>query len=260
MEAFTQLKQNAHSTTREARGNREMDGHPETDQHYTRNDEYYAQDDHHNSNDHDDTHDKEYETIRAEHKRVALEFYRELEERRQRNKELIGLTGQKARAASKQGNKFCKRVQKAITPQDELYDKRVHKFYKAQDYYEQKRDDYFAKHNEWLSKLDSYGVLMDYAERVEDYCANVDIYSIEEDAKEFSALLDAHEEVVPLRHEKDAAMAELAMHARIFVQTVDLLIRWQLERRHYMAKPTDDINNANVPHPTPVIMNFYHYR
>lgn len=92
------------------------------------------------------------------------------------------------------------------------------------------------------------------------YCANVDIYSIEEDAKEFSALLDAHEKFVPLRHEKDAAMAELAMHAQIFVQTVGLLIGWQLERQHYMAKQTDDVDNAVNHQRTFVDFNFYYYR
>jgi hypothetical protein len=217
-------------------------------------------DDCHDSNDHDDmVHDKEYETIRAEHKRVALEFQQELKEGRQRNKDLIALTWQKAHAASHRGNMYCRGVQGVITPHDDLYNKQLHKFYKAQDYFQQKRDGYFAKCDK-LANSEIMATLKAYRERLESYLANVDSYSVQEDASEFSALLDAHEEVVPLRLEKDACVAELAIHARKFIQTVDLLVRWQLERHHYMAKPTEDINNVNVPHPTPVIMNFYHYR
>jgi hypothetical protein len=246
MGASKQLKQKRHSHSSETTTNLQEDGHHEPD----------------NKDEHDyqeDDHDKDYETIRAEHKRIAVEFQQESKERLKRYYRMTSLTYYRACHASDKGDEFCDRFQDTITPHDELFSPRVHKFYKMQDYFQQKRDGYFARFRK-LEKSKNVATLKAYRKRLESYLANVDSYSAQEDTSEFSALLDAHEVVVPLRLKWDAGMAELIIHTQKFIQTVDLLIGWQLERRHYMAKPTDDMNNANVSHPTPVIMNYYHYR
>lgn len=202
--------------------------------------------------------DQKHGSIRAEHKRVALEFMRICQERRRKGKAEMDLSLDRAFGAAYDGDEFCANFQATITGQDELYNRRVHKFYKIQDYYQQKRDDFYAKYEKWLSDNDIIAVLKAYRERLEAYLANVDTYSVEEDASEFDALVKAHEEVTPLRREQDAAWAVIEAHANRFTQIVQQLIGWQLERRHYMPKRADDADYALVCMSTS--MKLYHYR
>jgi hypothetical protein len=240
--------------------------HPKVDSHHQPNNISTTKDNHHIYDDHQDNHDqdnnhhkeKDDESIRAEHKRVAMEFQRVLQERQRKNKAEMNLALDRAYDAAYDGDKFCASFQATITDQDELYSRRVHKFYKIQDYYQQKRDDFFAKHAKWVSDNGNIAVLRAFTERVVSYLANVDTCSVEEDALEFDALLKAHEEIIPLRREKDAAWAELEAHANRFTQTVQQLIGWQIERHHYMPKRADDVAYTLVCQSTS--MKLYHYR
>lgn len=82
MGAFKQLKQKRLSSPPETTTNPQEDSHHEHNNISGMKDGLgNYEDDCHNSNNHDDILDREYEIIREEHKRIALKFQQELEER-----------------------------------------------------------------------------------------------------------------------------------------------------------------------------------
>jgi len=230
--------------------NTQKDGHDETDN--------IPSIDGHFQDNQDNNKDADYQDLRAEHKRVALKLQQEMRERRQRNDKALDQTIDTACGAADEGDEFCDGVQDTITGHDELYSRRVHKFYKAQDYYEQKRDAFLIKLDKWLAhSFDPDGHMLKkmkaYTERLDSYCTNVDCYTMQEDSLEYAALLEAHKEMILLRRKRDAVWYELEARGKSLVQTVNLLIGWQIERHHYMPRRDNDVCQR-----TPI--KVYHYR
>jgi len=236
MAAIKQLqKHNTHSTTGEMTTSPQNDGHHETDN-VPNIDDVHEADDHHQDD----------QDLRAHHKQVALKLLQAHQDRRRRNRKVIYILRDRACNASDDGDDFCESFESTITGHDELHCRRVQKFYKMQDYFEQQRDGYFATSIKTQYDFDPDGrkraALIAYNERVEDYCAHVDSYTIQQASLEFAALLQARKDVIPWQLEKDAVYAELEVHAKKLIRTVDLLIRWQIEPQQFMQKQRADDN------------------
>jgi len=249
-----QFQCNTHSNAREMTTNPQKEGHHETDNVPNIDDVHEQADDHHQDD----------QDLRAHHKQVALKLLEAKQDRRRRNRKVIDVVFYKTWDAMCDGDEFCESFQDTISGHDELHCRRVQKFYKMQDYYEQQRDKYFTTKRRICDDYDLDGsknaALTAYSERLEDYCANVDSYTVQQDSLEFTALLRAREDVIPCEYEKDVAYAELEVHAKRFLRIVNLLIGWQIEPHHFMPKRADDNCYMDVSLRTTVNFKYIHYR
>lgn len=202
--------------------------------------------------------------IRAEHKRIAIGFQKLLKDRNCEKRKMMELIGTKAREAASEADDFVEDTIETIECQELYNTRRTDDFYKAQDYYEQKRGRYFTKLNEYFRTF-FRGVPCGkaYFERLNAYCANVDGYTIHEESFEFAALLKAHREVTSMLHQRDELMDALFEDAKVLVRTVDLLVHWRIKTEHWACSsctPREDVAGASILRRRTTHFKLYHYR
>jgi hypothetical protein len=202
--------------------------------------------------------------IRAKHKRRASEKWTKFEAVHKKRKCVHEqMENQIARTARhiKSANKYCRRMEAAMR---NCCSRRADDFFKAQDYFEQKRSKYYTKLKDYSRRAECCATAVEaYGKQLMAYCTDVKDDTTQEDSLDrlSATVSDAYREAFSIRQQYCVFLVGLRQDARDLERIIRLLKSELITRSVYAPKRTVlDFDNIQLCKNAVTTFKFYHYR